>query len=393
MGPAWIISAVACGPATLASVSLAGAAFGYRLLWVVILSALLAFVAQYMAARLGLLTGRGVIAVVDEKLGRGWGWLLMIDALTATWLASTILMKALVDVTGLITGLTTPWWSIPYAGLIFLLVGIGGYKTLEKACKALVAGVVACFIITVLIVAPNPLEIISGLAPNLPGGVDSALMMAGIMGGAVHVTILGMHTYNVNSRGWGAAEMGLARRDTFWSMFIAFGLYSTAIFLAAGAVLHPHGLQARQALDLAQALRPFLGPWANAVFLAGLWGAVISTITPTFMAAGYFLVDKMGWPLKVQDHRFRLVILAGCLLSLLGPHLKGGFVFLLVVMLALGLCGTPLILVIFLILLNRRDVVDRARNSPLLNVFGGLSLVVTSFLAVRFILSKLHLWP
>ena len=117
MGPAWIVSAVACGPATMASVSLAGALFGYRFLWIVILSALFAFVGQYMAARLGLLTGRGIIAVVDQNLGSAWGWVLMIDALAATWLASTVLMKALVDVTGVITGLATPWWSLPYAAL------------------------------------------------------------------------------------------------------------------------------------------------------------------------------------------------------------------------------------------------------------------------------------
>ncbi|MBU0768117.1 MAG: divalent metal cation transporter, partial [Proteobacteria bacterium] len=54
MGPAWIVSAVACGPATMASVSIAGAHYGYQLLWVVVLSALLAFVVQFMAAKVGI---------------------------------------------------------------------------------------------------------------------------------------------------------------------------------------------------------------------------------------------------------------------------------------------------------------------------------------------------
>jgi len=392
MGPAWIISAVACGPATLASVAMAGAGFGYRLLWVVVLSALLAFVAQYLAARLGVLTGRGVVAVVESRLGPVWAWALMIDALAATWLASTVLMKALADTSAMITGLETPWWAAVWAGLIFALVGLGGYRVLERVCKALVSGVVACFIVTVAVVRPDLGQVAAGLVPSLPGGVDSALMTAGIMGGAVHVTIIAMHTYTVNARSWGRAELGLARLDTLVSMFFAFGLYSAAVFLAAAAVLHPQGVQVRQALDVARALTPVLGPYAGAVFLAGIWGAVVSTIAPTFLAAGYLLADKLGWGLSVRDPRFRLAVAAGCLLSLLAPLFKGSFIFLLVTMLALGLCGTPLILVLLLILLNRRDVVGRDGNSLALNLMGGLSVLVTSFLALRFIAARLGLW-
>ncbi len=391
MGPAWIISAVACGPATLASVSVAGAAFGYKLLWVIVLSALFAFVAQYLAAKLGIVVGKGVVSVVDDKLGKVWGWILMIDALAATWLASTVLMKALTDTTGLITGIKTPWWSVAWAAALFVLVGLGGYRTLERVCKVLVGLVVLSFVITVAIVPPQIGPMLKGLIPTIPGGVSSALMMAGIMGGAVHITIIAMHTYNVNSRGWGRSELGLARADTFYSMFVAFGVYSVAIFLAAAAVLNPHGIKVKHALDVAQALTPFLGPYAGAVLLAGIWGAVISTISPTFLAAGYFLADKMGWGLTVKDNRFRLAVLAGCLLSLLAPLLKGSFMIALVTMLALGLCGTPLILVILLILLNRKDVAGADTNSVLLNIMGGLATLVTAFLAARFIVTKLGL--
>ena len=104
MGPAWVISAVACGPATMASVSIAGAHYGYQLLWVVVLSALLAFVVQFMAAKVGLIGGKGIIALVEERWGNVWAWILMIDALLATWLAAAVLMKALVGTTGLVTG-------------------------------------------------------------------------------------------------------------------------------------------------------------------------------------------------------------------------------------------------------------------------------------------------
>jgi manganese transport protein len=392
MGPAWVISAVACGPATMASVSMAGALYGYQLLWVVCLSALLAFVVQFMAAKVGLIGGKGIVALVEEHWGNLWAWILMIDALLATWLAAAVLMKALVGTTSLVTGVSTPWWALAYVILIFSIVGLGGYRWVEGVCKALVALVVACFIVTVIIVGPDLLKVAEGLIPNLTGGSRGALMMAGIMGGAVHITIIAMHTYNVNARNWGADNIRLAGTDTFVSMFVAFGIYSVAIFLAAASVLHPQGIEIKTAFDLARPLKPVLGANAHGIFLAGLWAAVFSTITPTYLAAGYFIADKMKWEVNASNPRFKLVVLFGCLISLIGPFVKGSFLILLVVMLALGLCGTPLIIFILLFFLNKKNWAKEFRNGWLLNLLGGSALLITMFLAVRFILAKTGIW-
>lgn len=392
MGPAWVVSAVACGPATLASVSMAGATFGYSLLWVVILSAILATVSQYLAAKLGILGQGGVIHLTDVYLGRFWGWALTIDALLATWLAAVILMKALAGTTSLITGISTPFWGVPYGLFFFFLLILGGYGRFEIFCKALVGVVVLCFVVTLVIVKPEIGPILKGLVPSIPAGAKSAIMMAGIMGGAVHITIIAMHTYTVNARKWTMAEMGLARFDTISSMFFAFGLYSVSIFIAAAAVLHPQGVQVTSALDVALSLAPLVGKHGQVIFLIGLWAAVVSTISPTYLAAAYFLSDKLHGQLDPKEARFRLLIALGCGLSVLGPFLKGSFIFLLVLMLALGLCGTPFILVLIMVLLNRRDFSGERRNSVLLNLLGGTAVVVTTFLATRFILMKLGVW-
>ena len=392
MGPAWIISAVACGPATMASVSIAGAHYGFQLLWVVVLSALLAFVVQFMAAKVGIIGGKGIIALVEESWGNVWAWILMIDALLATWLAAAVLMKALVGTTGLVTGLSTPWWSLVYAVLIFVLVGVGGYSWVERVCKVLVAIVVCCFIVTVIMIKPDLSGMARGLIPTFIGGSREALMMAGIMGGAVHITIIAMHTYNVNARNWGTDDIGLAWTDTFLSMFIAFGIYSVTIFIAAAAVLHPNGIEVRTAFDLARPLKPVLGVYAHGIFLCGFWAAVFSTITPTYLAAGYFIADKMKWEISVRDTRFKVVVLLGCLISLIGPLVKGSFLILLVVMLALGLCGTPLVVFILLFLLNQKRWAKEHRNGWWLNLLGGATLLIATSLAVRFILTKTGIW-
>ena len=390
-GPAWIISAVACGPATLASVCIAGASYGFTLFWVVILSAVFGATAQYLAARIGIIEGRGIIGTTEQRLGTVWAWFLAIDAILATYLAALVLMNALVGITSLVTGIETPWWGIPYALTIVLALVRGGYRWFETICKVLVVFVVCCFIVTAMQADISFVNVARGLTPSIPGGVDSALMIAAILGGAVHITIIGMHTYNTNARKWTRKDLGLARFDNTISMGFAFGIYSVAIFLVAAAVLHPHNIQVKLATDAALSLGPLLGKNAMAIFLIGLWAATLSTISPTFLAGAYFIFDKMKWEANPENRKFHIVLLGGALLSVFGPFIKGSFFLLLPLMLALGLCGTPLMIAIILYLLNKGEVVGEYGNSVVLNVLGIMTFIVTSLVAIRFILLKVGL--
>jgi len=388
MGPAWIISAVACGPATLASVSKAGAVYSYTLLWVVLLSAVFGTTAQYLAAKTGVLSGKGIITTTEQYLGKAWAWILTIDALVATWLAAMVLMNALSGVFSVLTGIQTPYWGVFFGLAICLLLVGGGYRGFEFFCKLLVAFVVVCFLVVLCMVDIDSSKLVQGLIPRVSGGVDSALLAAAIMGGAVHITIIGMHTYTVNEREWKVHDLALVRIDTLLSMGLAFGLYSTAIFIVSAAVLNPNHIVIKKATDAALALAPLLGEKAMLVFLVGLFAAALSTISPTFLAGAYFVSDKMGWMLSVKDKRFAAVIVAGCLLSMAGPFLKGGFFVLLPLMLALGLVGTPVILVILMYLLSCKRLGKLAPNSLVMNVLGGLTIVVTTFLALRFLYTQ-----
>jgi len=388
MGPAWIIAADASGPATLASLCIAGSMYGYKMLWVVLLSVLFGATVQYLAARIGILEGKGIITIVEERLGPMWGWILALDALLVTWLAALVLMNALVGVTSLMTGIHSRLWGVPFAAIVGVFLIRGGYRWFEILCKALVAFILVCFVITLAMVDLSWSDIALGLVPNIPGGIESALMMAAIMGGAVHITIIGLHTYNTNAKGWTRDDLSLARFDNFVSMGLAFGLYSVIIFFVAAAVLHPYHVKVVTATDAALSLEPLLGKGASVIFMLGVWGAAFSTLSPTMLAATYFFVDKMKWPLDRKDRRFTGTVIVGCIIVAFGPFLKGGFFLLLPLMLALGLCGTPLIIAIVLHLLNKREVVGEDKNSLILNILGCIALAVTTFLAIRFILLK-----
>jgi len=270
--------------------------------------------------------------------------------------------------------------------LIPALLIAGGYRRIEKVCKAMVAFVVLCFIVNLALVKPDLVGILKGLVPTLPGGYHSALFAAGVMGGAVHITIICLHTYTVNARGWKQEDLGLARFDTIMSMFVAFGLFSMAIFLSTAAGLHPHGLAANTPIDVAMSLNRLLGSHAKWIFLLGLWGAAFSTLGPVILSIGYMVSDKAGWGLDVRDRRFAAVLAVVSLVAIAGPFLKGAFMHLLVVAMALGLTGTLLGLALVLYMLNSRRISGALHNSVWENFLGFLTLAVCTALVAQWII-------
>jgi|TARA_Y100000817_G_scaffold293011_1_gene265651 manganese transport protein len=410
IGPSWIVGAIAAGPATMAAVITAGATFGHVFLWIVILSAVLGSLAQYLSMRLGLLTEAGIIQTVEKNLGGNWAWLLVIDVVICAGIAQLIIMKGVADISEIITGVDSRLWGIMWA--IILAVGLAGkgYRFIELVAKILVCTIVLIFIFSLFIVPINLSDAVSGIIPSFPTGVGGALVAAGILGGAVHVSLITVHSYVMMARNWTKNDYSLASFDIGASMLVAFGIYSVAIFLVAASVLHSPTIDPSDltAVKAAQILGPIAGSNATWLFLLGLWGAGISTLGGNTLVPLYPLADKLGWsfdgspdsslpsmfnkligrpldqPIAISRHRLLLVFFA--LFSASGAFISGSFFSLLVVVLALGLVGTPFALLIVLYLLNSSAVSDRTH--PIINLGGITLIIITSSVAAAYILNN-----
>ncbi|ELY59730.1 natural resistance-associated macrophage protein [Natronococcus amylolyticus DSM 10524] len=397
LGPTWLAGAIAAGPATMVSLLVAGASFGYTLLWVVVLSAILGTFGQYLAMRLGLLTEAGIVAVVEDRLGSFWAWVLVIDVVLAAGLAQLVIMKTLADVSATIVGsagiaaLADPrLWGVTWAVILALGLAGGGYRVAELGAKLLVSLVVLAFVASAFVVPIDPTEAATGLVPSMPAGVGGAVVAAGVLGGAVHITLLTMQSYTMRARGWTERDRGIARFDVVSSMLVAFGIFSLAVFLVAASVLPEAGVDPAtiDEIQAAQALGPVAGEYATWLFLFGLWGAAVSTLGGNTIVPPYLLADKLGWEQSVEDPRYRVALVAVALASAVGAFLEGAFFELLVLVLAFGLVGTPFALAVILVLLNDTDVVGETNS--LLENLGGLALfAVAVVLAGEFVLEEL----
>ncbi|GGK82159.1 divalent metal cation transporter [Haloarcula sebkhae] len=382
MGPSWIAGAIAAGPATIASLVTAGGAFGYSLLWVVVLSAGAGTLAQYLAMRLGLLTERGIVAVVEDNLGETWAWLLVGDAVLAAGVAQLVIMKTVATVSATVTGIDARIWGVVWALVLAAGLAGGGYRFLELAAKVLVLLVVVAFVASLFVVPIDAGAAVAGLVPSVPSG--SALVAAGILGGAVHITLITMHSYTMRARGWTREDYDLATVDVGASMLVAFGIYSLAIFLVTASVLTSGDLTT---VGAAEALGPLVGDSARWLFLLGLWGAAVSTLGGNTIVPPFLLADKLGWGTTIEDSRYRGLLVAVALLSAPGAFIGGNVLGQLVLVLALGTIGTPFAIALVLYLLNS-DAVPES-NSLVANV-GGLSLIaVSGGLAANFVVEQL----
>ena len=387
LGPTWLAGAIAAGPASMASLLSGGASFGYTLLWVVVISAIFGALAQYLATKLALATEEGLVETVERRLGKKWAWLLVADVVLVAGFAQLIIMKTVASVSGLLTPVGAQVWGVAWA--IFLAVGLagGGYRIAELGAKVVVTAVVIAFVASLFVIPIDTGAAAGGLLPTIPSG--GAIAAAGILGGAVHITIITMQTYNVKARGWTRGDADLARFDISVSMLAAFGIFSIATFLvAAGALFGNVDGQGLQAIGAAQALEPIAGPFAQRLFLLGLLGAAVSTLGGNTLVPPYVVADKLGWATDVSDTRYRALLAGTALISGVGAFIPGAFLGQLVLVLAVGTVGTPFALALVLVLLNDPETTGEAPNVAL-NLGGVLVFGVASVLAGNFVAGQL----
>jgi manganese transport protein len=389
MGPSWVAGAIAAGPATMASLIAAGAGYDYTLLWVVILSAGAGALAQYLAMRLGLLTERGIVVVVEGYLGEWWAWVLVADVVIAAGVAQLVIMntvatvsatiwESLRDSLGTLPAVGAEGWGLFWAVVLAVGLAGGGYRFLEVAAKVLVSAVVVAFVASLAVVPVDVGAAATGVVPSVPAG--GAVVAAGILGGAVHITLITMHSYTMRAREWTDREYDLATFDVGASMLVAFGVYSLAIFLVAASVLSDPELTT---VGAAEALGPLVGANAQWLFLLGLGGAAVSTLGGNTIVPPFLVADKLGWGTSVEDGRYRGLLAAFALLSGLGAFIGGEVIGQLVLVLALGTVGTPFAIAVVLYLLNA-GAVPRG-NSTLANAGGIALFLVSGVLAANFV--------
>ena len=394
IGPGTLVAAAFIGPGTVTLCTLAGVNFGFNLLWAMLLSIIATIILQEMAARLGIISQKGLSEVIRKEIKNPF----FKQFITILILSAIVVGNASYEagnISGGILGLETIFgefkynfgsFSINFMSLVigviaFVLLYIGNYKFLEKALITLVLLMSFSFVLTAIITKPNLIEIFKGMfVPKFPE--KSLLTIIGLIGTTVVPYNLFLHASLVKERWKKKEDVALAKKDTIVSIILG-GMVSMAIIVSAAAI--PFG-EIKNAADLAKGLAPLYGEFAKYFLALGLFAAGITSAITAPLAAAYVAKGCLGWKGGMKSKRFRFVwifvLFLGVLFSSIGIKPIEIIKF---AQVANGIL-LPIIAGILLWIMNKKSVLGNFINSKTQNILGFVILAITIFLGAKGIL-------
>lgn len=322
IGPAFVASVAYMDPGNFATNIQAGAKYGYMLLWVLVVSNLMAILIQSLSAKLGIASGMTLPEAIRVHTGRRTRiglWLSAEAAAMATdlaeFLGAAIGMRILFGLELMPAALLTA--VISFALLAVQRYGHVGY---ERVIMLFVAVIGAAFVVELFIAKPDPAGILRGmLVPHLPA--SAVYVAVGMVGATVMPHVVYLHSGLVQHRNrilQGESRSAHFRReliDIVLAMNGAF-LINAAMVIMAAAVFYAHGVPVDGIEEADRLLRPLLGQVAPAAFGIALLASGLSSSAVGTMA-GQMIVDGfMQWRVPVFVRRLITMVPALAIVAL-----------------------------------------------------------------------------
>lgn len=403
LGPGVLVAAAFIGPGTVTACTLAGANYGFALVWALVFATIATIILQSMSARLG------VVAQV------GLGEAMMTSARTPVlkWALGALIIAALAignaayesgNIAGGALGLDALFVDTPSGGskghvlVVAALAGIalifGKYKHLERFLIALVIMMSLAFTASFVLVKPDIGALFGGLAPRLPEADNALFITVALIGTTVVPYNLFLHAAAARER-WqnGDADLEEATGDTIVSIGLG-GLVSIFILATAGATMFTKGIEVNSAAEMAIALEPVAGSGARYLIGIGLFAAGLTSAITAPMATAFAVTEIVpGLSRSARPMGFRLVALAilavGLFVALLGIRPTD---LITIAQVANGLL-LPIIAIFLLLAMNNRALLGDHVNSLFANFLGIGVVMITVLLGARLLLRVAGVWP
>jgi NRAMP (natural resistance-associated macrophage protein)-like metal ion transporter len=355
--------------------SVAGAQFGYSLLWAMIPATAALIVVQEMAARMGAVTGKGLSDLIREEFGFRITFFLMI-ALVVTNFANVTAEFAGVASSLELFGVSR-YIVVPVAAAaVWLLVVQGTYGTVEKIFLTASAFYV-CYIVAGLLAGPDWLAAARATftRPAATGirNYGYVYMLIGLVGTTISPWMQFYLQASVVEKGVTVRQYRASRWDVIIGSIFA-AIVAWFIIVACAATLHTNGIGITSAAEAAQALRPLAGEYAYLLFAAGLLNASLFAATVLPITTAYTVCEGLGFEsgLDKKFHEapafywlYTLLIVTGA-----GVLLIPNFPMIHMMVLSQVVNGIvlPFVLIFMLILTNDRELMGEHVNSRRYNV-------------------------
>ena len=386
MGPGMVAALAGADAGGVATYSSAGALFGYGQLWTVPVMCLLLIVAQETAARMGCVTGKGFASLIREQFGVRMSTLAMLALLISN---TTVTLS---EFAGIASGFALfgipAYVSVPIAAVaIWALTMSGSYHRIEKILL-LISCAFVTYVVAGVMVGPDWGDALNAtLIPRFSTNPQYFSVLVANIGTTIAPWMIFLAQSNVVEKNARAEDLPYQRIDTVTGSVVASAI-SWFIILTTGAVLFPAGIAVNGAEDAASALAPLVGPYAEALFGAGLVGAsfLAACVLPGITSSA--ICEAFGWE-RGADRSWQeapvyrgiitaIIFLSAVIVIVPNVNLFG------IMMLAQVVNGVllPVLLVFMVLIAGDRHVMGRFANGRVWNGLTWFTIIAVVILTI-----------
>lgn len=379
LGPGIITANVDNDAGGITTYSLAGARYGYGLLWVMIPTTIALVVIQEMCARMGAVTGKGLSDLIRESFGVKVTFYVMI-ALLLTNMGNSVSEFAGIAASLEIFGISK-YISVPISAvLVWLLVVKGSYKVVEKvflvACMVYIAYPIAAFM-----AGPQWSTILKAtVVPTFQADSGYLITMIGVVGTTIAPWMQFYQQSAVVEKGITIDQYSFSRLDVIVGCLMAI-VVAFFIVVACASTIHMQGLKVETAADAAIALKPLVGNYASTLFAFGLFNASLFAACILPLSTSYYICEGMGWESGIdKDFRkapqffwlFTIIIIISAL-TILAPNAP----LITIMFLSQVVNGAvlPFVLIFMLLLINDKKLMGNYTNGHGFNLVAWLTVI------------------
>ena len=397
LGPGFITANVDNDSGGILTYSQAGAQYGYGLLWTMIPITLALIVVQEMCARMGVVTGKGLSDLIREEFG------LRVTVVVMVLLVLVNYTNVITEFIGIAGSLhlfhISKFISVPIcAVLVWFLVVRGDYKQVEKIF--LIASVVyIAYIFAGVLSQPSWHDALLATVQMPPRTVwrssDYIYMAVGVVGTTIAPWMQFYLQSSIVEKGIRVKDYAASRLDVIVGSFFT-DIVAWFIVVACAATLFVHGMGAIQVpADAADAMRPLAGNYAFVLFAFGLFNASLFAASILPLSTAYTVCEGLGLESGVDKNfkeapvfywLYTLLIAGGAIAVLILPDSE--LVSMAILSQVLNGILLPVVIVMMLILINRKELMGEHVNSRLFNVLAWTTSVVVIGLNVALIFAK-----
>ena len=390
LGPGSVVAAAFIGPGTITMCSIAGAQFGYSLVWALIISILITLVIQSTVVRISIVSDKPLSKLLINQFGNKYLKFLSIFLLISAIFVGNAAYEA-GNISGSVLGLELIFNDeldvfglngyVILTGLIaFLIIFFGNNKFLERILISLVLIMSISFIFTVFLVGVDLGELIS---PSnffkIPDG--SLLIIAGLIGTTVVPYNIFLHAALVNEKWDSKNDLKDAGFDTVFSILIG-GIISLCILLTAAGLDKSN---ITSAIDLANNLEPLYGSFSKFVLAIGLFSAGLTSSITAPLAAAYVVNGCLDLGLNRKSLVFKLIALLVLLIGLFSSFFQINSIEIIKFAQITNGILLPLVVIFLFVLANNKFLVSKT-NNLFQNIISFLVVVFCLLLCFRSIL-------